>query len=69
VRFAARVGKRKLAAGRYRLALVATDAAGNRSKPVYVQLAITRPRRDARHTRVHTAFREDPSTVIPKGGR
>jgi subtilisin-like proprotein convertase family protein len=37
-----RLGNRRLAPGRYRLALVATDAAGNRSKPVRLKLTIVR---------------------------
>lgn len=36
------IGRRRLAPGRYRLTLVATDAAGNRSKPVRLKLTIVR---------------------------
>lgn len=37
-----RLGKRPMASGRYRLVLVATDAAGNRSKPVRLTFSILR---------------------------
>jgi Tol biopolymer transport system component len=40
VRFSGRLGKRALAAGRYRVTLVATDAAGNRSRPARLVLRI-----------------------------
>jgi hypothetical protein len=42
VKFSGRIGKRALAAGRYRVTLVATDAAGNHSRPARVLLRIVR---------------------------
>ena len=42
VAFAGKVGKRKLPAGRYTATLVATDAAGNASKPATLSFTITR---------------------------
>lgn len=45
VRFGGRVGKRALPAGRYRLTIVARDAAGNASRPVRRTLRIVSPRR------------------------
>jgi hypothetical protein len=42
LRFSGRIGKRALAAGRYRITLVATDAAGNRSRPARVLLRVLR---------------------------
>jgi hypothetical protein len=40
VRFSGRLGRRALPAGRYRVTLVATDAAGNRSRPARLVLRI-----------------------------
>ena len=42
VAFSGRVGKRKLKRGRYRLALRATDAAGNRSAPKTLRFRLVR---------------------------
>ena len=42
VALSGRLGRRALAAGRYRLVVVATDAAGNRSKAVRLSVAIAR---------------------------
>jgi hypothetical protein len=42
VKFSGRIGKRALAAGRYQVTLVATDAADNRSRPARVLLQIVR---------------------------
>lgn len=43
VSFSGRIGRRTLRAGRYTATLVATDAAGNRSKPRSVRFQVTRP--------------------------
>jgi len=43
VRFSGRIGTRALRRGRYKLRLVATDAAGNRSAPRTVAFRIVRP--------------------------
>jgi hypothetical protein len=46
VRFAGALGRRtRLAPGRYRVTLVATDAAGNRSGPRRAQFTLRAPRR------------------------
>jgi hypothetical protein len=42
LRFSGRIGKRALAAGRYRVTLSATDAARNRSRPARLRLGIVR---------------------------
>lgn len=42
VRFTGRVGRRKLAPGRYRATVVATDGAGNRSAPRSVRFTVVR---------------------------
>ncbi len=42
VALSGRVGKKRLAAGSYRLTLVASDGAGNRSKPVRISLTIVK---------------------------
>jgi hypothetical protein len=42
VTLSGRLGKRRMAAGTYRATLVATDAAGNRSKPVRVKFTIVK---------------------------
>lgn len=42
LRFTGRVGTRKLGVGRYRFAIVATDAAGNRSRPRLLPFRIVR---------------------------
>jgi hypothetical protein len=43
-RFSGRIGRRSLKPGRYRATLVATDAAGNRSKPVRLRFRVVRAR-------------------------
>jgi hypothetical protein len=40
--FSGRIGKRALKRGRYRMAITATDAAGNRSKTRVLKLTIVR---------------------------
>ena len=42
VAFTGRVGRRALARGQYRAAIVATDAAGNRSAPAFVRFRVVR---------------------------
>jgi Tol biopolymer transport system component len=42
LRITGRVGRRKLSPGRYRVAIIATDAAGNRSAPVMLAFRIRR---------------------------
>jgi hypothetical protein len=44
VRFRGRIGRRRLAAGRYRAVVTATDPAGNRSTPRRTRFTITRAR-------------------------
>jgi hypothetical protein len=43
-RFSGRIGRKSLKPGRYRATLVATDAAGNRSKPVRLRFRVLKPR-------------------------
>ena len=40
IRLSGRIGRRRLAKGRYRLTLIATDATGNRSRPVRLRFTI-----------------------------
>jgi hypothetical protein len=42
-KFSGRIGKRALRPGRYRATLVATDAAGNHSRPKRLAFRIVRP--------------------------
>jgi hypothetical protein len=42
VAFSGRLGRRRLAAGRYRALLSATDAAGNRNRPARLAFRIAR---------------------------
>jgi hypothetical protein len=44
VALSGRLGRKAMAAGSYRATLVATDAAGNRSKPVVVKFTIVKGR-------------------------
>jgi hypothetical protein len=42
LKFTGRLGRRALPRGAYRFAIVATDAAGNRSKPVRVAFTVVK---------------------------
>ena len=43
VKFTGRIGRKALKRGRYRLTIVATDAAGNRSKAKRLRFRIVKP--------------------------